>query len=200
MKSEIEVLMSQISTNISEVYVKMSEVDAEAKSSCLSAVSKILHQLGCLVATKLSSSDISIKSNSYQLYYDDEETVLSMSEDEETVLSTSEDKESVQSMSEGKMISNLQSKDEFSKLLSTISSVAPSLIYDRRKAMRKRRKRSNKKICPELLSIWSNAATIVSPATSSTQSATSYFPTYDYSGIELICTYQLVLRQLAILV
>ena len=185
MKSEAEVLLSQISTNISEFYVKMSGANAETKTSCLSAVSQILHQLGCLVATKLSSSDVSIKSNIYNLYFNDEElsmsqdeeSVLSMSQDEETVLSTSHDEETVQSKS-----NNSMSENGFSTLLSTISSVAPSNIYDRKKAARKRSKRRRKKICPELYSIWSNAATIVTPVINSMQS-TSSFPCVEWKSV-----------------
>ena len=86
-------------------------------------------------------------------------------------------------MSKAKMSSNSMSEDSFSTLLSTISSVAPSLIYDRKKAMRKRRKRSYKKICPELLPIWSNAATIVSPVVNTNRSATSHFPSVDWKSV-----------------
>ena len=86
MKSEIEVLLSQVSSNISEVFVKMSaDVNAETKSACLSRVSHILHQLGSLVATKLSSNNISSDQscNFYKLYYEEEENVLTNSSDEE---------------------------------------------------------------------------------------------------------------------
>ena len=83
-----------MSSNISEVLVKMSAADEETKSTCLAAVSKILNQLGCLVATKLSSSDPSYKSSFYNLYYDDDESVHSnSSEEEESVHSNSSEEE-----------------------------------------------------------------------------------------------------------
>ena len=165
----------------------MSSSSQRQKVKWLAAVGNILHQLRCLVSTKLSSNEDNSGSY-YNLCFNDddlsasegEETVQSMSQDEETVLSTSQDEETVQSMSKAKMSSNSMSEDSFSTLLSTISSVAPSLVYDRKKAMRKR---SNKKICPELLPIWSNAATIVSPVISSNRSTTSYFPTVDWRSV-----------------
>ena len=126
----------------------------------------------------------------------DDETVLSISQDEETVLSMSQDEGTVLSMSRSnaKMISKSEddfsvakSEDDFSTLLSTISSLAPSLVYDRKKAMRKRRNRKKKMICPELYSIWSNAATILTPVSSSMQSVTtsttSLHPTVDWPSV-----------------
>ena len=178
----------------------MSSSSQKQKLKCLAAVGNILHQLRCLVSTKLSSNEDNSGSY-YNLYFNDDdlsvsegeetvlstsqdkETVQSTSQDEETVLSTSQDEETDQSMSKAKMFSSSMSEDSFSTLLSTISNVAPSLIYNRKKAMRNRRKRSKKKICPELLSIWSNAATIVSPVISSYRSTTSYFPTDDWKSV-----------------
>ena len=40
-----------------------------------------------------------------------------------------------------------------------------------------------KKVHPELVAIWTNAATIVSPATYYMQSATSYFPNVDWKSV-----------------
>ena len=66
-----------------------------------------------------------------------------------------------------------RSVDVFSNLPSTISSVAPFSIYDQDKAKRRRRKRSKKMICPELMSIWRNAATILSPVNITKKSITT---------------------------
>ena len=95
--SEVEVLFSQVSYNISEIYVKMSSSSEKQKVKCLAAVGNILHQLRCLVSTKLSSYEDNSGSY-YNLCFNDddlsasegEETVQSMSQDEETVLSTSQ--------------------------------------------------------------------------------------------------------------
>ena len=97
MKSEIEVLLSQVSSNLTDIHVKMSNAEQQQKDECLAAVEKILQQLGCLVRTKLSSScDVSNKSSFYNLYYDDEESVHSnSSEEEENVHSNAIDEKDV---------------------------------------------------------------------------------------------------------
>ena len=70
------------------------------------------------------------------------------------------------------------------KVLSLINFLAPSSIYNAKKAKRRRMRRTTKKVCPELMSIWANAATIVSPSTNSKQSATSIsFPKVDWRSV-----------------
>ena len=76
------------------------------------------------------------------------------------------------------------SMDMMTKVLTVMKSLAPSSIYDRKKAMRKRRKKMKKTICRELLSIWTNAATIVSPDNDPKQStSSSSFPSVDWKNV-----------------
>ena len=76
-----------------------------------------------------------------------------------------------------------QEEDMMTKILSAMKSVAPDLIYHVGKAKRMRRKIIMKRICPELMPIWANAATIVSPVTNSKQSHTSAYPQVDWGSV-----------------
>ena len=76
------------------------------------------------------------------------------------------------------------SMDMMMKVLTAMTSLAPSSIYDRKKAMRKRKRRMKKTICPELFSIWKFAATIFSPRdANSEQSITPTYPTVDWKSV-----------------
>ena len=158
----------------------MSTADEETKSTCLAAVSKILNQLGCLVATKLSSSDPSYKSSFYNLYYDDDESVHSNSSEEEESVHSNASKE------EKSVHSN--SKDEkevfITEMVSFIKSSAPSYIYDARRMKAKRRRKMKKRVHPELRNLWDNASTILSPipVNNAKQSATLY-PRVDWKCV-----------------
>ena len=170
MKSEIEVLLSQVSSNLTDIHVKMSNAEQQQKDECLAAVEKILQQLGCLVRTKLSSScDVSNKSSFYNLYYDDEESVHSnFSEEEESVHSNSKDEKEV----------------FITEMVSFIKSSAPSYIYDARRMKAKRRRKMKKRVHPELRNLWDNASTILSPipVNNAKQSATLY-PRVDWKCV-----------------
>ena len=78
--------------------------------------------------------------------------------------------------------SNPRTVDFFPNLLSTISSLAPSLIYDRRKAMRKRKRRVQKMVHPELRSIWTNTAFITNPVNVPTTLSVKY-PKVDWMSV-----------------
>ena len=181
MKSEIEVLLSQVSSNLTDIHVKMSNAEQQQKDECLAAVEKILQQLGCLVRTKLSSScDVSNKSSFYNLYYDDEESVHSNSSEEEESVHSNASKE------EKSVHSN--SKDEkevfITEMVSFIKSSAPSYIYDARRMKAKRRRKMKKRVHPELRNVWDNASTILSPipVNNAKQSATIY-PRVDWKCV-----------------
>ena len=68
-------------------------------------------------------------------------------------------------------------------LIASINNLAPANTYDARRSKRKRRRKIMKKVHPELVAIWTNAATIVSPATYYMQSTTSYFPNVDWKSV-----------------
>ena len=69
------------------------------------------------------------------------------------------------------------------KMISIVSSLAPSHIYDAKRAQRKRRKQIRKKVDPELRTLWINAASIISPITSTEMSANLSYPTVDWSTV-----------------
>ena len=75
-----------------------------------------------------------------------------------------------------KFVPNAQ---EVAKLLDAIKSLAPSYIYDPKKAKKKRMMKMKKGICPDLLSIWTNATTILSPVQRSIPSSAVQYPTVD---------------------
>ena len=181
MKSETEVLLSQISCNISEVYVKMSDLSTESKSRCLSAVSKILHELGCLVATKLSDNNISHDHNSniYKLYYDDEEVnVHSKSSDKEESGHTNSSDE------EGSVHTNSSCEDVFiARMMSFIRSSAQSHIYDASRMKAKRRRKMRRRVHPELRSIWVNATSIFSPIPVNAKQSTNLYPRVNWKFV-----------------
>ena len=215
MSEEVQVLLSQVSRNISEVFVKMSNVNQQHKLKYLAAVGDILHQLRCLVSIKLSSNDAS--TSIYSLYYDDDETGASMSSDANTSSEDEEDvpdaptcreervidaptcrekcvidaqnchEECVNDSSMSEFVSSITSAPSevmMNKVLAAINTLAPSSIYDRKKAVKKRRQRMKKLICSELFSIWDNAATILSPVSYSKQSsATTSYPIVDWKSV-----------------
>ena len=192
MKSEVEVMLSQISYNISEVYVKMSDLNSETKSRCLSAVSKILHELGCLVATKLSDNNISHDHNSniYKLYYDDEEEIVhSNSSDEEVSVhsNSSDEEESVHTNSsdeEGSVHTNSSCEDVFiARMVSFIRSSTPSQIYDASRMKAKRRRKMKRRVHSELRSIWVNATSIFSPIPVNAKQSTNLYPRVDWKFV-----------------
>ena len=69
------------------------------------------------------------------------------------------------------------------KLLDAMKSLAPSYIYDPKKAKKKRMMKMKKGICPDLLSIWTNATTILSPVQRSIPSSAVQYPTVDWSTV-----------------
>ena len=76
------------------------------------------------------------------------------------------------------------SMDMMMKVLTAMKLLAPSSIYDRKKAMKKRKRRMKRTICPELFSIWEYAATIFSPRdANSKQSVTPTYPTVDWKSV-----------------
>ena len=193
MSEEVKVLLSQVSSNITEVFVKMSSVKQQDKSECFAAVGRILHQLGCLVSIKLSNSDANsnLKYQYYNLSYEGEEplTTTVMITEENMITAEMKDEESMitaEMKDEENMITlrpGAEADVTISRVLAAISSIAPSSIYDKKRAMRKRRKRMKTMICPELFPIWSNAASILSPVTNSMQSSTSSFPNVDWKSV-----------------
>ena len=193
MSEEVKVLLSQVSSNITEVFVKMSSVKQQDKSECFAAVGRILHQLGCLVSIKLSNSDANsnLKYQYYNLSYKGEETLTTtvMMDAENMITAEMKDEENMittEMKDEEKMITpqlGAEADLTISRVMAAISSIAPSSIYDKKRAMRKRRKRMKTMICPELFPIWSNAASILSPVTNSMQSSTSSFPNVDWKSV-----------------
>ena len=206
MSEEVQVLLSKVSGNISEAQVKMSYVSQQNRSKCLAAIGKILHQLRCLVSTKLSTNDA--PTSIYSIYYNEDDDTnfkastsndsITSSEDEEEVLDAQTcleecvtdaqtcSEESVNDSSMSDSVSSTTaapSEVMMTKVLAAISNLAPFSIYDRKKAMRKRRKRRRKMICRELFSIWSHAATIVTPANNAVQSVTNSYPTVDWKSV-----------------
>ena len=184
----------------------MSYVSQQNRSKCLAAIGKILHQLRCLVSTKLSTNDA--PTSIYSIYYNEDDDTnfkastsndsITSSEDEEEVLDAQTcleecvtdaqtcSEESVNDSSMSDSVSSTTaapSEVMMTKVLAAISNLAPFSIYDRKKAMRKRRKRRRKMICRELFSIWSHAATIVTPANNSVQSVTNSYPTVDWRSV-----------------
>ena len=88
------------------------------------------------------------------------------------------------SKSESMFSTSTPSEDMMIKqLIAAMMTLAPSSIYDKKKAIRKRKKRMTKMISPELLSIWDNAATIVSPSNSKLSSTFSSFPSVDWKSV-----------------
>ena len=69
------------------------------------------------------------------------------------------------------------------KALAAIKSLAPSYIYEPKKAIKKRMMKVKKGICPALLAIWTNATTILSPVQRSTPSSSVNYPTVDWSTV-----------------
>ena len=207
MKSEVEVLLSQVSSNISEVFVKMSGVNTETKSRCLSAVSKILHELGCLVATKLSNNNVSSSSdhnsNFYKLYYDGEEesALATSSDEEESVSATSSDEEEsvlIHSSDEEDIVLTNSSHEEdvvftnprkhekdlfIVKMVSYIKSSAPSCTYDAKRMRTKRWRKKMKMIHPELRSLWKNVAGVLHPVNHASTNSNVGFPTVDWNKV-----------------
>ena len=151
MSEEVKVLLSQVSSNITEVFVKMSSVKQQDKSECLAAVGRILHQLGCLVSIKLSNSDANsnLKYQYYNLSYKGEETLTTtvMMDAENMITAEMKDEENMittEMKDEEKMITpqlGAEADLTISRVMAAISSIAPSSIYDKKRAMRKRRKR-----------------------------------------------------------
>ena len=139
----------------------------------------------------------------YNIYYDDEEQLLSSTRIEEelpksTRIEEELPKSAVMKDEESMITTNMMDKESMitprsasgaeidltiSTVLAAISSIAPSSIYDKKRAMRKRRKRMKTMICPELLPIWSHAATIVTPANNAVQSVTNSYPTVDWKSV-----------------
>ena len=189
----------------------MSYVNKQNRSKYLAAIGKILHQLRCLVSTKLSSTDAS--TSIYSLYYDeDDDTNIgasTSSKDEEEVLDAptcregcvigdptcceecvidaqtcSEECVNDSSMSESvSSTTSATSEVMMTKVLAAISSLAPFSIYDKSRATRKRRKKVKKMISPELFSIWSHAATIVTPDNNSRKTVTNSYPSVDWRSV-----------------
>ena len=129
----------------------MSSVKQQDKSECLAAVGRILHQLGCLVSIKLSNSDANsnLKYQYYNLSYEGEEplTTTVMITEENMITAEMKDEESMitaKMKDEENMITlrpGAEADVTISRVLAAISSIAPSSIYDKKRAMRKRRKR-----------------------------------------------------------
>ena len=133
----------------------------------------------------------------YSLCYDVD---LTMSEDEEMIVTPVKDEEMIVTAAkdiiapgqlEHDVITTGQlehdvitTKDVFiAKMISIMSSLAPSNIYDAKRAQRKRRKQIRKKVDPELRTLWTHAASIISPFTPTEMSTSLSYPTIDWSTV-----------------
>ena len=125
------------------------------------------------------------KDNDDALARDKDEDTLARDEERVIDVPTCHEECAIDS-SRSKMMSTTSSPsmDVISKILTAMKSVAPNLVYCVRKAKKIRRKKVMKRICPELMDIWDNAATIVTPAaTNSRQSHTCTFPRVDWQSV-----------------
>ena len=147
--------------------------------------------------------------NFYHLYYpdsstddaksvhaysdDDAESVHAMSEDSDDVAGRSQEEHDVITTGqlEHDVITTGQLEHDviitqgvfIAKMISIMSSLAPSNIYDAKRAQRKRRKQIRKKVDPELRTLWTHAASIISPFTPTEMSTSLSYPTIDWSTV-----------------
>ena len=101
----------------------------------------------------------------------------------EVVLATQEVNEVVPIAQE--VAKDTQTKGLITKALAATKSLAPSSIYDPKKAKKKRMMKIKKGIYPDLFTIWRNATTILAPVQVSSTTSSITYPTVDWSQVNV---------------